>query len=290
MSRTITVAAAQFQMVELDSFSQFADQARELLDQAAGARVVVLPELFTEGLFTIEPEWKSDAVSELTRIADYTDAYRELFAAEAAERDQWIVAGSHLVATERGHENVSFVFGPGGEVQQHSKTHIFPAESAWNTQEGDELAVFEVDGVTFGIAICYEAEIPEVTTILTRLGVEVLLVPSYTFTEAGFYRVRHCSAARAIEDQVYVVHCPTASELPPPLFPGYARASILSPCDLAFPADGVLVEAETNVPQVIGYELDLDLLHENRSTGAATTLHDRERRQGLYAKYSSAIF
>lgn len=286
MTRTLRVAAAQFEMREVPSFDAFADQARSLLDKVADARLVVLPELFTEALFTLDPEWRSHGIDRLTRIADHTEAYRELFAAEAARRDQWILAGSHLVATERGHENVAFLFGPDGQEHRHSKTHIFPAEAEWDTAEGDQLAVFDVDGVTVGIAICYEAEIPEVTTTLTAMGAEVLLVPSYTFTEAGFWRVRHCAAARAIEDQVYVVHCPTVSHLEAPLAPGWARASVLSPCDLVFPANGVLAESATNVEDVVGYELDLDLLHENRRTGAATTHKDRGRRRELYASYA----
>jgi predicted amidohydrolase len=286
MPRTLSVAAAQFEMREVSSFEDFAAQARALLDETAGTRLAVLPELFTEALFTIEPGWKSDDIAELTRIADYTEAYAELFAEEARRRDQWILAGSHLVATENGHENVAFLFGPDGRRHEHSKTHIFPAESDWGTREGDELSVVDVDGVKVGIAICYEAEIPEVTTMLTALGAEVILTPSYTFTEAGFWRVRHCAAARAIEDQVYVVHCPTLSQLEDPLSPGFGRASVLSPCDLAFPANGVLAEApETGDQPVITYELDLDLLHENRATGAATTYKDRGRRRALYAKY-----
>jgi predicted amidohydrolase len=285
MPRTLSVAAAQFEMREVSSFEDFAAQSRALLDEAAGVRLVVLPELFTEALFTVEPGWKSDDIAELTRISAYTEAYITLFEEEARRRGQWILAGSHLVATENGHENVAFLFGPDGQRHEHSKTHIFPAESDWGTKEGDELSVVDVDGVTVGIAICYEAEIPEVTTTLTALGAEVILTPSYTFTEAGFWRVRHCAAARAIEDQVYVVHCPTVSHLQAPLSPGFARASVLSPCDLAFPANGVLAEAETNVQTVITYELDLDLLHENRATGAATTYKDRGRRRALYAKY-----
>jgi predicted amidohydrolase len=285
MPRTLSVAAAQFEMRAVESFDEFAAQVRMLLDDAAGARLVVLPELFTEALFTADPDWSSHQISELTRIAEFTDAYVELFTAEAATRDQWILAGSHLVATERGHENVAHLFGPAGEVYTHSKTHIFPAEGDWGTEEGDELAVYDIDGVTVGIAICYEAEIPEVCTTLTALGAEVLLVPSYTFTEAGFWRVRHCAAARAIEGQVYVVHCPTVSHLDTPLSPGWARASVLSPCDLVFPANGVLVEAKTNEQDVINYDLDLDLLHQNRASGAATTFKDRGRRKALYAKY-----
>ena len=100
--------------------------------------------------------------------------------------------------------------------------------------------------------------------------------------------MRHCAAARAIENQVYVVHCPTVSHLGLPLSPGWARASVLSPCDLVFPANGVLVESDTNAQDVVTYELDLDLLQENRRTGAATTFRDRGRRKDLYAKYDHA--
>ncbi|MFI5427622.1 nitrilase-related carbon-nitrogen hydrolase [Aeromicrobium sp. UC242_57] len=225
MPRTLSVAAAQFELREVDSFASFADQVRSLLDDAREARLVVLPELITESLFTIDPDWRSHEIGQLTRIADFTDEYVALFTAEAARRDQWILAGSHLVRTEGGHENVAHLFSPSGDVHAHAKTHIFPAEADWDTQEGDSLAVYDIDGVTVGIAICYEAEIPEVCTTLTALGAEVLLTPSYTFTEAGFWRVRHCAAARAIEDQVYVVHCPAVSHLTAPLSPGF-RASL----------------------------------------------------------------
>lgn len=288
MPRTLSVAAAQFEMRAVDSFETFATQVRSLLDDARGVQLVVLPELFTEALFTVDPAWQSHEIAQLTRIAEFTEEYTDLFAAEARARGQWILAGSHLVATERGHENVAHLFGPEGQLHTHSKTHIFPAEGDWDTQEGDELAVFDVDGVTVGVAICYEAEIPEVCTTLTAMGAEVLLVPSYTFTDAGFWRVRHCAASRAIEDQVYVVHCPTVAHFEAPLSPGYARASILSPCDLVFPANGVLVEAKTNEQDVVIYQLDLDLLHQNRASGAATTHKDRGRRRDLYAKYAHA--
>lgn len=285
MPRTLSVAAAQFAMRAVDSFEAFAAGVRELLDQARGARVVVLPELFTTCLFTVDPEWRSHEIAALTRIAGFTDDYIAFFRAEAGNRDQWILAGSHLVATERGHENVAYLFGPAGELETHSKTHIFPAENQWNTTEGDELAVFEIDGVQVGIAICYEAEVPEVCTTLTAMGAEVILCPSFTFAEAGFWRVRHCAAARAIEDQVYVVHSPLVSDVGAPLSPGWGRASVLSPCDLDFPANGVLGEAKTNEQDVVESVLDLDLLHENRRTGAATTIIDRRRRSGLYTEY-----
>lgn len=283
---TLTVAAVQFEMKPVSSFDEFADQARTALDEAGlGKEIVVLPELFTTGLFAAQEGWEEDEVSGLSRLHEYLPAYRELFAAESKARQTWILAGSTLALTSSGIQNVAHLFGPEGQESTHVKTHIFPAEGGWGTVEGDGLEVIDINGVTVGIAICYEAEIPEVSTILTRKGAEIILVPSYTFTEAGFYRVRHCAAARAIENQVYVVHCPVTGDLPAPLSPGWGRPSILSPCDLDFPANGVIAEGAENTQSTVTATLDLELLRENRRSGAATTYQDRKRRSSLYAEY-----
>ncbi|MDZ7886829.1 MAG: nitrilase-related carbon-nitrogen hydrolase [Mycobacterium sp.] len=285
MSRSISVAAVQFEMRPVKDFAEFATQVKELVDQTADSEIIVFPELFTESLFTINTDWKSDPVSALGRIADYTDEYRSLFANLARERGQTILAGSHLV---RGPDdsllNVAHLFTPDGQLFTHEKTHIFPAEAEWGTGEGDALDPIDLGDVTVGIAICYEAEVPEVATVLSRRGAELILSPSYTFTEAGFYRVRHCLAARCIENQVYAVHAPVTGDLGAPLSPGWARASVLGPCDTGFPPNGIITEAPQNVESVIHATLDLDALAENRRSGAATTFHDRKRRAALYRR------
>lgn len=95
-------------------------------------------------------------------------------------------------------------------------------------------------------------------------GADIIFCPSYTFTEAGFWRVRHCAHARAIENQVYFVHCPTVGEPGAPLPNGYGRASILSPCDSAWPANGIVAEAVMNEHTFITGTVDMDELYENR--------------------------
>jgi predicted amidohydrolase len=202
---------------------------------------------------------------------------------QARQRGQVILAGSHLVRNDAGDLlNVAHLFTPTGQMYTHEKTHIFPAEAEWGTGEGSTLEPIDLGNVTVGIAICYEAEVPEVATVLARRGAELLLSPSYTFTEAGFYRVRHCLAARCIENQVYAVHAPVTGNVGAPLSPGWARASVLGPCDAGFPANGVFTEAPENVESVIRATLDLDALAENRRSGAATTFEDRKRRSALY--------
>lgn len=278
-------------MRPVSSFAEFRDDVLEALGQVTdGTELVVFPELFTSGLFCVSEGWENDSINDYSRLADFLDDYRELFTGEAARRGYSILAGSTLARTERGIENVAYLFGPDGSEFTHAKTHIFPAEGQWDTEEGNDFRITEVNGVKVGIAICYEAEIPEVATILSRKGADVIVVPSYTFTEAGFYRVRHCAAARAIENQVYMVHCPTVGELPAPLSPGRGRPSILSPCDLAFPANGILTEGVDDAFSVVSAVLDLDLLEENRKTGAATTQKDRARRAELYSRYRDFLY
>ena len=105
------------------------------------------------------------------------------------------------------------------------------------------------------------------------------------FTEAGFWRVRHCDQARAIENQVYFVHCPAVGEPGSPLPKGYGRAPILSPYYNDWPANGIIAEAETNKDTVITRIVDMEDFYENWKNGAATTFKGRTRREDKFAKH-----
>ena len=298
MPRNVSIAACQFVVKPVGSFDEFADHARGLLDQAEGADLVLFPELFTVELFTTFPDWKDLPVSELTRVheygnTNYTEDYRNLFESEAKERGQHIVAGSHLEKKDGRYLNVAYLYGPDGLIHMHDKTHIFPAEAQWSTEEGDTVEMVELPFAKVGFNVCYETEIPECAATLVEQGAEIILCPSFTFTEYGFWRVRHCAQARAIENQVYFVHCATGADVPAdgPLPPGWTRSSILSPCDTPWEnPNGVVAESpEPNIETVVRGEVDLDKIYENRENGVAPTFRDRRRRADLYREWPSHI-
>jgi len=289
MAHTLSVAACQFGLRAVRSFADFAIHARALLDEGRGADLIVFPELFTLELFTALPGWREASLADLPCIDAFTEEYRALFAAEAQARRQTILAGSHLVRQGGQTLNVSHLFEPGGRVHTHAKTHIFPAESAWGSGEGERLDAIDLGGARVGVAICYEAEIPECASSYAEQGVDVVLCPSFTMTEHGFWRVRHCAQARAVENQIYVVHCSAVGAPGAPVPAAWGRSSILAPCDAPWPANGVLAEAEANREMVIRAELDLGLLHQNRETGAAPTFRDRRRRCRLYRQWPSHL-
>ncbi|OMP65742.1 nitrilase-related carbon-nitrogen hydrolase [Domibacillus epiphyticus] len=285
--RNVKISACQLKLKPLTNFEEFASQVKSMINQVPEeSDYVIFPELVTLGLLNSFPNSDQFEASDLVRVSEYTDDYKNLFRNLAIQRKQVIIAGSHLERREDKYFNICYVFDKDGRNIEHKKTHIFPAEADWQTSEGNELEVYDIGPAKIGIAICYEAEIPEISRILSLKGAEIIFCPSYTFSEAGFWRVRHCAQARSIENQVYFVHCPTVGDPAIPVSAaGYGRASILSPCDLAFPYNGVVTEAGTNQNTVITGTVDIDELYKNRKSGAATTFYDRTRRESMYAKY-----
>lgn len=290
MSDKIQLSAASFTIRPVGSFDEFVDHSRALLDKAPGSDIVLLPELFTLELFTVQEGWENEPVSALPRVAEYTQDYLDLFAEEARQRNQFIAAGSHL--EKRGDEylNIAHLFGPDGEHFEHAKTHIFPAEADWKTSEGTKMEVFDLPFAKIGFNICYEAEIPECSAALTEQGAEIILCPSFTFTEAGHWRVRHGAASRAIENQVFVMHSSTGGTARGPLPSGWTQNSVLSPADAPWDPRGIVAQAPTaNSEDVTTGIVNLKALHHNREVGAATTYKDRRRRADLYRSWPSHL-
>ncbi|WP_009476012.1 nitrilase-related carbon-nitrogen hydrolase [Rhodococcus sp. JVH1] len=273
-------------------FESFAAHMVEVLDHAAGADLVVLPELVTFELMTAVPGWQDATdLQPAVRTADFADRYREFMSAEARRRQQHVLAGSHLVQTEDGRLlNVAPLFGPTGRLlHEHAKTHLFPLEFTLDIAEGDDMKVVDLPFARIGVNICYEAEIPECSASLVEQGAHIILCPSLTLNEAGFWRVRHCLAARSIENQVFTVHAGSASPPRGP-WPGtWAQSALLGPCDTRWPADGVLAQTPPNIDAVAIADLDLNHLEDNRSSGAATTFADRRRRADRYRAWPTHV-
>lgn len=289
MTRTVTVAATNFMTRPVNSFDEFAGQVRTVLDRCREAEIVVLPEYFTLGLFALIDGWREAPLTRLRELAAFAPAVDHLLHSEAVARGQTIAGGSTLVGSDGELENVSVLYSADGIRYRHAKSHLMPEEAEFVDHEGEEMSVVDLGRVRVGIAICYEMEFPECSGALAELGAEVILCPSFTLTEAGFWRVRHCAAARAIENQVYVVHSCAGGEPVHTLPGGWARAAILSPCDRPWKPNGVVGEAAENTEGVVVRTLDLDALQAMREEGDAPTFRDRRRRADVVRGWPSHL-
>jgi len=282
----ISTVNARFRVV--NSFDDFTDHMRGLLDLGSGSDLVVLPELIAAELLCLEPGWREASMNDLPVIAKHEDRLKEWFAAEARRRGQYILAGSTLVRRGGDVFNQTSLFGTEGLVVSHEKTHLFRAEgSSGVIKTGTSSTVVELPFGRVGLLICYEIEIPECVDAAVAQGADILLNPSMTLSEAGSWRVLHCAHARAVENQVYVVTSQLAGE-PTGFSPGFwGESRIIAPADVPWPATGVVAATAVNREEAVTAELSLDVLYQNREAGAVSTFDDRRRNAELYRTWPS---
>jgi predicted amidohydrolase/GNAT superfamily N-acetyltransferase len=281
----VRVAAVQMQARTLQDTEQFYRNVDYFVNIASeyGADFVVFPEYFTLQLLSCEAQ-ELPPEHAIDRASQHTETFVARLRAMAIARAINIVAGSHATRTEDGDiQNVGHVFLRDGSVHRQEKLHPTPDERAhWNIRGGDAIDVIETDCGPIGVMICYDSEFPEAARRLADQGARILFVPYNTDTRHGHLRVRYCCAARAIENQCYVVTAGMVGNLDnvSNIDIQYAQSAILTPCDFPFARDGIAAEASENVEMIIVADLNLATVQWARAQGAVRNL--RDRRLDLY--------
>jgi len=279
----IRVAALQYFIRPVTAFAQFRDQVEALVETAADYRchLLVFPEYFSVQLLTLG-NVKRPIHEQIRDLAGQVPPFIDLLSGLARRSGLYVVAGSIPVLDPENDavHNECFVFGPTGDYQVQGKLHMtrFEAEE-WGISPRSVLKVIETSFGRLAIAICYDVEFPEIVRAAAREGAQVLAVPSCTDDRQGMLRVRYCSHARAIENQMYVVQAHTVGSLPmvPAVSLNYGQAAILTPSDFAFSRDGILAEGNPNQEMMVIGELDLRTISDTRSSGTVLPLFDSRR-------------
>lgn len=272
------VSAVQYHLHTITSFQEFAAQCEHYVKTAQefGSDFILFPEFFTTQLLSIgDANGKPLMINDLPK---FTRQYRELFKKLASEAKMHIIGGTHVIEKEGMLYNVAHLFYPDGHIEEQAKLHITPTEvEEWNMSAGDGLRVFDTDKGRIAMLTCYDIEFPEIVRMAKAKGADVIFCPSCTDDRHGFHRVRYTSHARAIENQVYVVLTGTVGSLPTVDFMrgNFGQAAVITPNDVPFPPQGIMVQGEINDDMIVTADLDLDLLYEVREKGSVTTWRDR---------------
>lgn len=105
------------------------------------------------------------------------------------------------------------LFLPDGEMVTYRKTHLGVSERQYFKQ-GDAFLDFAADKAHLGVELCWEMHFPEVTTILTLKGVEVIFVPHASPVIAGDRKkvwLKYMST-RAYDNCVFIAACNALGE------------------------------------------------------------------------------
>lgn len=276
----IRVAALQYQLRPLASFEAFSEQVTGLVATAKDYRcdLLVFPEYFTLQLLSLG-DMRRPIAEQIQAMTAYAPRVIALMGDLARQHGLYIVAGSMPVAGDAPgvvHNDACF-FNPEGRHGVQGKLHMTRFESEeWLVTGRDQLKLFDTAFGRVAITICYDVEFPELARAAAKAGALILIVPSCTDDRQGFMRVRTCAQARAIENQMYVIHAALVGSLPtlPAVALNYGQAAILTPNDYAFARDGILAEGALNQETMVIGDLNLAALIEARASGTVRPLLD----------------
>lgn len=279
----VRVVAAQYWIRPVDSFDDFVSQVRGLVETAKDykAKLFVLPEYFTVQLLTLD-DVSRPIERQVRRLARRVPDYLELMSGLARRCGIYVVAGSIPVLDPEDDERVyneCYVFNPRGEHGVQGKLHVTRWErEEWLVSPRAGVRVFETDFGKMAVAICYDVEFPEIARAAAREGAQLLVVPSCTDERQGFLRVRYCAHARAVENQMYVVHSSTVGSLPmvPAVALNYGQSAILTPSDFAFARDGIRAEGSPNQEMLVIGDIDPERVDTERERGSVLPLRDSQ--------------
>ncbi len=282
-SKIVRVAAVQFEMQTLTDVETFYARINEFTRIAAdyGCAFVTFPEWFTLPLLSIG-ERLSPAEAMRTLVEHLPD-FKARLSKMAKRHDITIIGGSTAEQTDAGLYNTSFIFLPDGRIHRQPKIHPTPDERAvWNIVGASELLTFDTEHCPIAVQICYDSEFPELARKQADDGARILFVPYATDARTGHLRVRYCSQARTVENQIFVVTAGNVGRVSgvENIDINYARSAVMTPSDHPFARDGIAAEATENIEQIFFADLDLGLLDWARTKGAARNFEDR--RSDLY--------
>ena len=239
MAHKWRVAAVQMDCV-LDDKEANQTHAAEMIAAAAsgGARLVVLPELFSTGY---RVETRDMELAET--LSDATVRWMQ----DMAQRYDVYVTGAIL---ERGADGLVYdtavLVGAEGCIGSRRKMHL-----------GVEIDVYRLPFATVGLLICYEIGFPEIARIQALKGADVLLCTS-AFGRARDYVWDIASRSRALENGVFVVACNRCGQEQDTSFGGLSR--VVAPDGSLSAAAGADGEA------IVSAEIDLDAVAVMRKT------------------------
>jgi predicted amidohydrolase len=278
MPRTLRIAAAQYPLDALPSLAAYREKIARWVEGAAaqGAELLLFPEYGAMELATLH-DGGGDLDADIDAVTHLIPEMDAIHAALAIRYGVTIVGGSFLERTAAGIVNAGHIFGPSGVKGRFEKSVPTPWERTdAKVAPGGPIGLFDIGKTRIGIAICYDIEFPLIGRAFAEAGAEIILVPSNTEAESGYWRVRIGALARALENQIYTVQSSVVGVQPAVAASSenVGAAGVFGPPDHGLPSDGVLALGAMNRPDWLIASLDLDLLQRVRAEGAVRNFAD----------------
>lgn len=148
------------------SLAEIEQYAREAESQ--GVKLLCFPECFLQGYLLGEVEARQYAMElaspEFQVVLQRLARLRPMLVLGLIEIDENVLF------------NTAAVINHGRLVGAYRKTHLFAGENIFRA--GESYPIFNVDGLKFGINICYDTQFPEAAAAVVEQGADLILCPA----------------------------------------------------------------------------------------------------------------
>ncbi|CAG9765850.1 unnamed protein product [Ceutorhynchus assimilis] len=183
------------------------ENASKLISQAknSGAKLISLPECFNSPYGTKFFNEYAESIP--------NGPTSEMLSKAARENQVYLVGGTFPEIENEKFYNTCTVWNPEGKlVAKYRKMHLFdidiPGGITFKESDvlfaGNELAIFDVEGVKVGLGICYDLRFEELAKLYRLKGVEILIYPAAFNTTTGPMHFELLQRSRAVDNQVFV--------------------------------------------------------------------------------------
>lgn len=274
------VAATQFSLEPIANAEIFWQRVENLISQAkvSGATAILFPEYFSLALLTAKP-YSGSFQQRLQAFAQDPISFCQKIHTFAKKYKIWVLAGTIPVKVGKKIYNRAFIVPPKGKIISQDKIMMtrFEAEEWKISGAAKKLRTFKIGAAKCALLTCYDIEFPALSRLAAKAKVDIIFVPSCTDDRHGYWRVRHCAQARAVENQTYIISAAIVGGHPqyPEINSHSGRGAIYTPCDIGFPERGILTEGDMDQEGLCLAELDLKLLQKIRKNGTVLNLRDQ---------------
>lgn len=247
------VATAAYPLDRHNSWEDYAHKLETWVAdaQSGGAELLVFPEYGLMEVASLAGDLGGDIQKFAQAVADRFEDAEALHADLARAHDVHILMGSGPAWHGPDLVNRASLISPSGaSVHQDKQIMTRYERDPWGIASGGPLKIIDTALGRIGTLICYDSEFPLLGRTLAEADVEVILVPSCTEAQSGYWRVRIGAMSRALEGQCVSVMASVVGEAPwcAPMEQNTGMGGVFGPPDNGFPATGVLAEGQMNNP------------------------------------------
>ncbi|MCF8039876.1 MAG: hypothetical protein K9K79_11235 [Desulfohalobiaceae bacterium] len=229
-----------------------------LLDRAASADLLVLPELCNSGYHFQNPE-------EARQSAETVKDSRFLrFLQDKCRQHRYYLATGFNELEGDCLYNTAVLLGPEGYVGRYRKLHLFLNEKSFFQPGNSGLPVFDLGGYTVGLLVCFDWMFPEVWRILSLKGADVICHPS-NLVLPGY--AQQAIPVHALTGRVFVVTANRVGSEKELTFTGQSL--------IADPGGRVLARGSETEPELGLESVDLDQARDKMITARNHLVTDR---------------